>query len=319
MQRLLSWLGVVTACGMFLVLVMGARVTNTGSAMGCGGQWPLCHGKFIPELAGATFIEFSHRAVTAAETVLVFAFGAGMLLLYRRRREAQVLVPLMIAFLLLQAIMGGLAVVYPESPPILALHFGISLISFASVVLAALFVLGLRGGDAVRDRPVPRSLGRWVWGTLLFTYVVVYMGAYVRHDNAMGACGLQWPACNGSLIPSMSGLAGVHFAHRLASGLLVLVILALWRQTWRLRAGRPDLFRGATAALISVLLQSASGAQAVLTGFGLYSLLAHAALVALLFASLCYVAYQLVPRRVCLPRELQPSTPSPATVGAHTR
>jgi cytochrome c oxidase assembly protein subunit 15 len=319
MQRVLSWLGVVTACGMFLVLVMGARVTNTGSAMGCGGQWPLCHGKFIPDLAGATFIEFSHRAVTAAETVLVFAFGAGMLLLYRRRREAQVLVPLMIAFLLLQAIMGGLAVVYPESPPILALHFGISLISFASVVLAAIFVLDLRAADAVRDRPVPRGLGRWVWGALIFTYVVVYMGAYVRHDNAMGACGMHWPTCNGSLIPSLTGLAGVNFAHRLASGLLLLVVVALWWQTWRSRASRPDLLRGATAALLAVLLQSASGAQVVLTGFGLYSLLAHAALVALLFASLCYLAYQLVPRRICLPRDLQAAAASPATVGAPTR
>jgi hypothetical protein len=68
-----------------------------------------------------------------------------------------------------------------------------------------------------------------------------------------------------------------------------------------------------------VLLQSASGAQVVLTGFGLLSLLAHAALVALLFAGLCYLVYQLVPRRICLPRKLQLAATSPAAVSAHTR
>ena len=268
--------------------------------MGCGGSWPLCHGKFIPEMAGATLIEFSHRAVTAAESVLVFALAIGTLALYRRRREAQVLVPLMIAFLLLQAIMGGLAVVYPESPAVLALHFGISLISFASVALVCAFVLSWRGRDRLRDRPVPAALRRWVWAALAFTYIVVYMGAYVRHSNAMGAC-IGWPLCRGAIIPPLQGTVAVEFAHRAAAGLLVLFVIGLWVQTWRIRTERPDLFRGGTAALASIALQSLSGGQVVLSGFELFAELGHAAIVALLFASLCYMAYVLVPRRICLP------------------
>ena len=152
MYRVLKWLSVVTACGMFVVLVMGALVTNTGSAQGCGGSWPLCKGQFIPEMAFQTLVEFSHRAVTGAETVLVLALALGTLVLYRQRREAQVLVPLMIVFLFLQALLGGLAVMFPESPAVLALHFGISLISFASVVLTAAFIMGLQGG-AVQHMP----------------------------------------------------------------------------------------------------------------------------------------------------------------------
>lgn len=312
MSRVLRWLSVAAACGMFVVLVMGARVTNTGSAMGCGGSWPLCNGKFIPEMAGATLIEFSHRAVTGVETLLVFAVALGAVLLYRRRRETLVLVPLMIVFLLLQAVLGGMAVIWPESPPVLALHFGISLISFASVVLMAAFLLGLRGGDEVRDRPASPRLRRWVWGALAYTYVVVYLGAYVRHSGAMGACG-GWPLCSGALAPPLNGPSGVEFVHRIASVLLVLVVAGLWLQTRRDRVERPDLYRGATASLISVLLQAASGAQVYLSGFGLFSLLLHAALVALLFAGLSYMAYQLIPRRVCLPR----TAPSPRTpVGA---
>ena len=37
----IKWLGVVATAGMLLVLVMGAAVTNTGSAQGCGRDWPL--------------------------------------------------------------------------------------------------------------------------------------------------------------------------------------------------------------------------------------------------------------------------------------
>jgi cytochrome c oxidase assembly protein subunit 15 len=191
MYRALKWLSVVSACGMFVVLVMGALVTNTGSAQGCGGSWPLCKGQFIPEMAFQTLVEFSHRAVTGAETVLVLALAAGTLLLYRQRREAQVLVPLMIVFLFLQALLGGLAVMFPESPEVLALHFGISLVSFASVVLTAAFIMGLRGGEAVRDRPVSRVYAGWSgrrWRTPT---------SWSTWAHTCGTLGPAWPAWTG--------------------------------------------------------------------------------------------------------------------------
>src|SRR5919204_373408 len=73
MRRLVRWLAMSASVGMFLVLVMGATVTNTGSAEGCGRSWPLCNGRFVPEFTVATAIEFSHRAVTGVEGVLVVA------------------------------------------------------------------------------------------------------------------------------------------------------------------------------------------------------------------------------------------------------
>src|SRR5205809_7530419 len=96
-------LAAVAALGMFVVLVMGAAVTNTGSAEGCGRSWPLCNGQFIPEFTVATAIEYSHRAVTGLESILVLALSAAMLALWRNQREVQVLAPLMLGTLLLQA------------------------------------------------------------------------------------------------------------------------------------------------------------------------------------------------------------------------
>src|SRR2546422_11683347 len=69
---------------MLVVLVMGATVTTTGSAQGCGRDWPLCNGRLVPDFALAAAIEFSHRAVTAVEGVLILAFTPLGLLLYRR-------------------------------------------------------------------------------------------------------------------------------------------------------------------------------------------------------------------------------------------
>src|SRR5215831_14187740 len=99
----MRWLAALTCGGMLLVLVMGAAVTNTGSAEGCGRSWPLCNGQFVPEFTLATAIEYSHRAVTGLETLLVLALSGAMLLLWRHQREVVVLVVLMLATLFLQA------------------------------------------------------------------------------------------------------------------------------------------------------------------------------------------------------------------------
>src|SRR5216117_3315025 len=71
METAVRRLAVAATVGMFLVLVLGATVTNTGSAEGCGRSWPLCHGEFIPEFTVSTAMEYSHRAVTGLEGLLV--------------------------------------------------------------------------------------------------------------------------------------------------------------------------------------------------------------------------------------------------------
>src|SRR5215471_1924531 len=122
-RRAVFWLGALAAAGMLLVLVMGARVTSTGSAQGCGRNWPLCNGKLVPDFTFAAAIEFSHRAVTGVEGLLIVALFVAVLALYRSHRPIQVLAPLMLGFLLLQAGLGAWAVMEPQSPAVLALHF----------------------------------------------------------------------------------------------------------------------------------------------------------------------------------------------------
>ena len=201
----LRWLAWTAAAGMFLVLVMGVTVTTTGSAEGCGRDWPLCHGRFIPDFAVATAIEFSHRAITGVEGVLIVLLAVLTAAFYWNRRPIRVLVPLMVAFLLLQAGMGAWAVKYPQLPVVLALHFGISLVALASTVLVALY-LGLL------DKPAPAPAGRAVtaaaWGLAAYLYVLVYSGAYIRHVGAAAGCA-SWPLCASPVSLLHRGLAGL--------------------------------------------------------------------------------------------------------------
>lgn len=288
MKTVTKVLGVCATVGMFVVLISGANVTNTGSEHGCGRSWPLCNGQLIPQFAVSTAIEFVHRALVGVETTLILVLAAAALYLYGRRRDVQLLALLMVTFLFLQAGLGAWAVMSPQLSAVLALHFGVSLIDFASVLLMTAVVFEADGTEILRERPLPAWYARSAWGLTAYSYVVVYLGAYVRHTDADEACS-GWPLCNGAVVPHLSGLVATAFIHRVAALLLVCGIAALLLWSYRVRSTRPDLFRAASFALGAVLLQAAAGAAVVLTHLDLFSALAHAGLAGLLFGSLSYL------------------------------
>ena len=331
----LRWLAALTCAGMFVVLVMGAAVTNTGSAEGCGRSWPLCNGRLVPEFTVSTAIEYSHRAVTGVEGLLVAALTAAMLgfwggdsdptvgtrAVWRRDRESTRLALLMLATLLLQAGLGAGAVLWPQSPLMLATHFGVSLVAFAATFLSAVVVfertsssrrvspaasvpapgrpIGPESASAAGSRPSssaraaprdevsaaePRPLRGWAIAVLCYVLAVVYLGAYVRHAGVSLACA-DWPLCNGQVVPSLEGPSAVAFAHRVAA--LGAVFLLAWLARLALRDGVAQ--RAALLAAGLGVLQALSGALVVWTRLGLFATLAHAAIMALLFACLVYL------------------------------
>lgn len=295
LKTIVRRIAVANAAVMLVVLIQGALVTNTGSADGCGNSWPLCHGKFIPQYTLETAIEFSHRFVTTIATVLIFATAIGALKLYRHRREMRVYIPIMITFLFLQAGLGAAAVMWPQSDEVKALHFGISLIAFASTVLVAAFMYDIDGWDTLRDRPVSQRL-RWVvWGLTGYTYIVVYLGAYVRHTNSMLAC-LDWPLCNGSVFPGFSGPVGIAFGHRISAAVLIVGMAALLYWTRGLRETRPDLFWGSIVAFGFVVAQAIGGGIVVLTKVDTLATMSHSILVSLFFGTMAYLSVHVLPR-----------------------
>ncbi len=286
MERVAKWLAVAATVGMFVVLLMGATVTNTGSGEGCGKSWPLCHGEFIPEYAFETMVEYSHRLVTGVEGLIILGLSVTAVPLRRRYPELRALIPLMLFTLVLQSGMGAWAVKYPQTPPVMASHFGISLVCFASVFLVMRVLWETTPIAGIATRAVPPGYRTLAWITLLWAVVVAYIGAYMRHSGAELACH-TWPLCNGSLLPDLAspGVA-VAWGHRLAA--VIALALVAWRGLWsrQFKDERPDLYRTDLWASLFVIAQAASGAFVIFTRLSLASTLSHAALMALLFAAL---------------------------------
>lgn len=315
--RVVRPLAVVTAVTMFIVYTLGTLVTTTGSGHGCGDSWPLCRGRFIPEFAISTAIEFTHRVATAAVTVLVLAAAFGVLWLWRSRLELRILAPVMVLALFAEAGLGAALVLMPPSPVLLAVHFGSSLILFSSTLLTALIVLQLDGWDRLRDLAVAPGFRFLAFALAIYTYVVGYLGAYMRFRGVELAC-RGWPACNGQIFPGFAGAVGIAFTHRVAA--FVLLAGTAWLFFWArsLRASRPDLYRGSIWALAAVIAQVFAGGIVALTGVARYSQMLHAGLVALLFGALAYVCLQTLPRPLAArsTSEEVGATPSPEAASA---
>lgn len=305
----LRWTGIVTTVGMVIVIAMGDLVTNAGAAEGCGRSWPLCHGQLVPTFTLTTLIEFSHRAVVGVVSLGVFVLAGGILLRAPWRREYQLLAPSLVLFLLLQAVLGGMAVLWPESPAILALHMGISLLSFATVLLTTVLLLEEHSVDLLRDRAIPAAFRRLAWVTMGYLYAMIYVGAFVRHSNAMLACA-GWPLCNGAIIPNLGGLVWVNFAHRVTVLLGVGLFGLLAWEARPLRSSRPDLFWAATAAVMFLIVQAFGGALVVLTHMTLWSAIVHGALLTPVFGAVSYLCLHVLPRPRAA-REAMAAEPAP--------
>ncbi len=297
MMRAAKPLAVAATTGMFIVLLMGATVTNTGSAQGCGASWPLCHGEFIPEYAFETMVEYSHRLVTGVEGLLILGLSVTVFPLRRRFPELKALIPLMLFTLVLQSGMGAWAVKYPQTPPVMASHFGISLVCFASVFLVMRVLWETAPITAAAFEAVPSGYRTLAWAALLWSVVVAYIGAYMRHSGAELAC-YTWPLCNGSLLPDLAspGVA-VAWGHRLAAVIALALVAGLEFWSRRFQTARPDLYRISRLASAFIVAQAVAGAFVIFSRLSLASTLLHAALMALLFAALADSARRTLPRR----------------------
>src|SRR5204862_6431366 len=76
MTRSFTRLAWSAAACTYLLIVLGAVVRITGSGMGCGDHWPLCHGRLFPPLDDiGTLIEWNHRLCAALVSIRVVALA----------------------------------------------------------------------------------------------------------------------------------------------------------------------------------------------------------------------------------------------------
>ena len=270
-SKYLKWLAVAATVGMLFILIGGALVTKTDSGLGCGRNWPDCNGSLIPkEITTEVLIEFSHRLTTGAVSILIVALVFWTWRSLGHIKEVKFLGFNAIFFLVLQALIGAAQVLWGQGDFILALHFGISLISFTAVLLLALIVFEVdQKFDADRVFIAPKL--KWhIIGVTLYSYIVVYTGALVRHTDASLVCP-DWPFCRNDQPFALpyNMYEWVQMGHRFAVLLIVIWIVYITLHVVKHYKTQRVIYWGWIIAFTLVVLQVLAGMLVVLTKLNL--------------------------------------------------
>ncbi|MEW9050332.1 MAG: heme A synthase [Neobacillus sp.] len=290
MRRSLKWLAVATTIGMIFVLLGGALVTKTDSGMGCGRSWPLCNGEFVPtDITPELVIELAHRLVSGAVGIMVLLLSIWSWKSIGHIRETKFLSLLSFFFLVLQGLIGAAAVIWGQSDFVLALHFGISLISFAAVFLLTLLIFEIDKKFEADKLIIDNRMGKHILSVSIYIYVVIYTGALVRHTESSLVC-RDWPLCINDA-PALPGnlYEWVQMGHRAAAGVIFIWIAYILYLAIRHYRQQKVVYWGWVTAFILVSLQVLSGALVIFTRLNLFIALMHALFITCLFGVLSYL------------------------------
>jgi cytochrome c oxidase assembly protein subunit 15 len=205
----------------------------------------------MPPMVGGILYEHGHRLVAAAVSTLVGLELGALLFFLKGRKTVKLLAATAFVAILLQAVLGGLTVLFLLPPAISSAHAALAEIVFALTAVVALMCSNTwedlgnlsSNGDA-------RSAFRWTLAATAAIYVQIVLGAVMRHTGA-GLAIPDFPAAFGGLWPSADELqrrgVGLHLAHRVGAVVVLALVLAAVRALARLSAVNP-VFAGFAAA-----------------------------------------------------------------------
>lgn len=287
-----------------LVNTMGFLDAFTGSAFGCGHEVFQCNGRIIPIIKSAqTFIEFYHRVGVPILTFLLLIAAVSASVRYRKWVEIRVFSALSVFFVILEAVLGGLAVKFNEPPAVIATHFGVSLLAFSSILMLTIYIRRVEGvrerslelgvPQALRGAPSNRRFRFLAWISLPILYIAMYVGAYIS-SSGVGDEFRGWP------LPTESATSPHHalmwdWTHRTIALFLVVWMIVLVVKGRQMHHERSDIGLGTWYALGFIILQSISGLFLVMSHTSIPAFLLHVTIVTGLFGSLCFVAVQTLP------------------------
>jgi len=258
---------VANLVGEVVIVITGGIVRLTGSGLGCP-TWPECvPGSFTPvphqEEGIHKLIEFGNRTLTGVVGLLALACVWVVLTRMRRRRPLLLVAVGLVAGVLLQAVVGGIAVRMTLSPVVVAFHF---LLSMVMVTLSTMLLRGAEDGwspDGTadlgpRELLVPRVVSVLAWVTASVGAVVLVLGTIVTGSGPHSGDAEQ-PARTGF---DPRTVAWLHAdVVMLFVGLVVAVLVAVWLTSSSDRA--KATWRG---VLVVTLLQGAIGYVQYFTG-----------------------------------------------------
>jgi cytochrome c oxidase assembly protein subunit 15 len=254
----------------------------------------------MPPMVGGILYEHGHRLVAAAVSTLVGLELGALLFLLKGRKTVKVLAAVAFGAILLQALLGGLTVLFLLPPAISSAHAALAEIVFALTAVVALMCsntwqteLAARAASPLtlplEENPKislngeeARSAFRWVVLATAAVYLQIIVGAVMRHTGA-GLAIPDFPTSFGGLLPTFEEISRpgvpIHLAHRL--GALAVVVLVAFAARALSMLSRPlfPILGAAWAGL--VCLQAFLGASSIWSAKAVPLTVAHLAVGAL--------------------------------------
>lgn len=277
------WLTHLSTVSLALTILAGAFVHATGSGLACP-DWPLCLGTFFPEMTGAVLFEHSHRLIAGATGVIVWVTGI-VHLASDSSRTVKVLSAILMVSIVVQAVLGGLTVLYQLPGWISTLHFLLAHLTFAGMFYLSWTFF--RSGH----RPVPDFTGgerRLGLATLVVVFSQMGLGAWLRHIGSKGPP-LQdltenFPWNEALWLNYMPFYyLSTYWIHRGAAVLVTVLIVWLALRELRIRGHRSTDFLLSFASGIVVLVQVILGVLSVRASLSVLFVMFHTAGALLLF------------------------------------
>lgn len=275
-----------------VLIVAGGLVTSTGSGLAVP-DWPLSYGMLFPPMVGGILYEHGHRMIAGTVAILT-AIMALWLKLREPRRWVWRLGGLALLAVILQAVLGGLTVIFLLPDAISIAHACLAQTFFCLVVTIALvtspgWVAASTTAPRFEDRGSP-SLRVLAYAVFAAIYVQLVLGALVRHMDA-GLAIPDFPLAFGQIIPPLHAkTVAVHFAHRVWA--MVVLALIVWTAARTGRHHKEDrgILRPSMMLATLVLVQIALGASTIWTRRAVPVATAHVAVGATLLATALVLA-----------------------------
>ena len=106
---------------------------------------------------------------------------------------------------------------------------------------------------------------KYAWIVLIANLFVILWGAYVRATGSGAGCGNHWPLCNGEIVPRAAQIeTTIEFSHRLSSGAVLLLVIALVFWAYRQYPKGHPVRLGATLSTVLIVTEALVGAGLVL-------------------------------------------------------
>jgi protoheme IX farnesyltransferase len=240
----------------------------------------------MPRMEGGVLVEHSHRL--AAGTVMILAIGLALLVTWSKSSAQRALCRpawLAVALVFVQALLGGLTVIFRLPTPVSTAHTGTSLLFFMTVLFLAVRSRPAAEGGKEADRPeLPGKVAGAAAIAAVGVYVQMVLGGLVRHSGAALVC-LDIPFCRGSIWPDAHPTVLIQALHRLNALAVTVLVLISTALTWRHAKSRPGLRALALAAPVLVGIQIWLGIRSVQTFLELVTVELHLAVATALLAS----------------------------------